>query len=116
MADLCQGSYVRSFLEAIIFLLPWLRYILAVISVFVTVPPYEGKHKVFTAPWSYPEDLVSMVIDDAGNQGNSIPDNERIIDLTRGPPAYEDSKEYISRLKQDLGIKVNLIISEYKAK
>ena len=60
---------------------------------------------MFTAPWSYPEDLVSMVIDEAGNQGNSIPDNERIVDLTRGPPAYEGNK-YISRLKQDLGIKV----------
>ena len=59
---------------------------------------------MFTAPWSYPEDLVSLVIDDGGNQG--IPDNERIVDLTRGPPPYEGNKEYISRLKEDLGIKV----------
>ena len=49
-----------------------------------------------------------MVIDDAGNQG--IPDNERIVDLTRGPPPYEGNKEYISRLKEDLGIKVYLSI------
>ena len=66
---------------------------------------------MFTAPWSYPEDLVSMVIgEENGNHG--IPDNERIVDLTRGPPAYEGNKEYISRLKEDLGIKVNALTGE----
>ncbi len=64
---------------------------------------------MITAPWSYPEDIVSMVIgEDASNQGNSFPDNERVVDLTRGPPAYEGNTDFISKLKEDLGIKVFL--------
>ncbi|XP_053399277.1 uncharacterized protein LOC123557003 isoform X4 [Mercenaria mercenaria] len=74
------------------------------------IPPYESKHTVFAAPWSYPEDIVSMTIDDGDNQGEEG-ENERVVDLSRGPPAYEGNKEFISKLKQDLGIK-----SEQKAK
>ncbi|XP_060073323.1 uncharacterized protein LOC132553128 [Ylistrum balloti] len=65
------------------------------------VPPYTSKHKVMTTPWSYPEDIVSQTLTD------QITENERLIDLCQGPPAYEDDVEYINRIKIDLGIKVD---------
>ncbi|XP_033743319.1 LOW QUALITY PROTEIN: uncharacterized protein LOC117329473 [Pecten maximus] len=63
------------------------------------VPPYTSKHKVLTTPWSYPEDIVSQTLTE------QITENERLIDLCQGPPAYEDDEEYINRIKIDLGIK-----------
>ena len=73
---------------------------------FLVVPPYECKHTVFAAPWSYPEDIVSMTIDEEDDQG----ENERMVDLSRGPPGYEGNQEFISKLKQDLGIKVCTVL------
>ena len=78
---------------------------LSMLTFFVPVPPYECVHTVTPAPWSYPEDIVSMVIGEhAGHH-----DNERIIDLSRRPPEYEGNKEFISKLKHDLGIKVSVV-------
>ncbi|KAH3839720.1 hypothetical protein DPMN_113153 [Dreissena polymorpha] len=41
-----------------------------------------------------------MVIDE-GKEGG---DNQRVIDLSRGPPAYEGDKKFIMQLKKDLGL------------
>ena len=70
-----------------------------------TVPAYQSKHKVLTAPWSYPEDIVSQVIS-VSQDFDSLAENERSVDLRRGPPMYEENTEYIAKLKKDLGIKV----------
>ncbi|XP_052276810.1 uncharacterized protein LOC127876023 isoform X3 [Dreissena polymorpha] len=69
-------------------------------SVDPDIPQFESKHIVLAAPWSYPEDIVSMVIDE-GKEGG---DNQRVIDLSRGPPAYEGDKKFIMQLKKDLGL------------
>ncbi|KAK3596512.1 hypothetical protein CHS0354_021016 [Potamilus streckersoni] len=73
------------------------------------IPPYHSKHRVLTAPWSYPDDIVSMAI-----ENGETSEFERIVDLARGPPAYEENEEYIARIKQDLGIK-STNIKETKA-
>ncbi|XP_060597612.1 serine-rich adhesin for platelets-like isoform X4 [Ruditapes philippinarum] len=75
------------------------------------IPAYECKHTVFAAPWSYPDDIVSMTIDEEDNQGEEG-ENERVVDLSRGPPGYEGNKEFISKLKQDLGIKSEQKVNE----
>ncbi|KAL3880268.1 hypothetical protein ACJMK2_032517 [Sinanodonta woodiana] len=64
------------------------------------IPPYHNKHRVLTAPWSYPDDIVSMAI-----ENGETSEFERVVDLSRGPPTYEENEEYIARIKQDLGIK-----------
>ena len=59
------------------------------------------------APWSYPEDMVTMVIGENGdNPGSGFQDNERVVDFSMGPPAYAGNMVYIQKLKEDLGIKV----------
>lgn len=76
------------------------------------IPWYDAKHTVLAAPWSYPEDIVSMVIEDGSSdssplEGTRDGETERVVDLSSGPPAYEGNKEYIKKLKHDLGIKVD---------
>ncbi|XP_069130400.1 uncharacterized protein [Argopecten irradians] len=73
------------------------------------VPPYTSKHKVLTTPWSYPEDIVSQTLTEQNT------DNERLIDLCQGPPAYEDDVEYINRIKAALGIKKSSELNEDEA-
>lgn len=70
---------------------------------------------MFAAPWSYPEDIVSMTIEDGDNPGEDS-ETERIVDFSRGPPAYEGNEDFISKLKQDLGIKVSFycVILQFK--
>lgn len=57
------------------------------------------------SPWSYPEDIVSQVIETVNK--DEISENERVIDLSWGAPAYEEDREYIAKIKQELGIKVS---------
>lgn len=71
-----------------------------------TVPVYESKHVVIAAPWSYPEDIVSMAIEEGESEGDTDGETLHLVDLSRGPPGYEANKEFISKLKHDLGIKV----------
>ncbi|XP_052796628.1 uncharacterized protein LOC128229029 isoform X3 [Mya arenaria] len=65
------------------------------------VPSYDSKHTVVAAPWSYPEDIVSMVIEEGVEEGES----QHVVDLSRGSPAYEGNAQFIMQLKKDLGIK-----------
>ena len=59
------------------------------------------------APWSYPEDMVSMMIGEEGDiQGRGDQDHERVTDFAMGPPGYAGNKDFIQKLKHDLGIKV----------
>lgn len=71
--------------------------------------PYESKHTVLAAPWSYPEDIVSMVIEEDGEGG----DSERVVDLSRRPPAYEGDQNFIQKLKEDLGIEVSVNLTRF---
>jgi len=66
------------------------------------VPVFEGKHVVVAAPWSYPEDLVSVTVAD----GEEEAETHRQVDFSRGPPTYEGNPDFILQLKKDLGIKV----------
>ncbi|KAK3099480.1 hypothetical protein FSP39_005085, partial [Pinctada imbricata] len=74
------------------------------------VPPYLGKHRVIVAPWSYPEDIVSTVIQSPlESEEEEVLENERIVNLCAGPPSYDgNSGEYIARIKHDLGIKSDI--------
>lgn len=72
---------------------------------FTSVPAYENKHKVVAAPWSYPEDIVSHFID-SDTESPSSTDNEHSVDLSWGAPPYRENKDYIDKLKSDLGIEV----------
>lgn len=72
---------------------------------FWTVPPYDAKHKVLSSPWAYPEDLVSEIILPEG-EGGRDGDDERLIDLSQEPPSYEESPEYLKKIKDELGIQV----------
>ncbi|KAL4230083.1 Frmpd3p [Mactra antiquata] len=69
------------------------------------IPVYESKHVVIASPWSYPEDIVSMTIDEDENEDDTEGETLHLVDLSRGPPGYEANKDFISKLKQDLGIK-----------
>lgn len=65
------------------------------------VPSYDSVHKVQAEPWSYPEDLVSELV---GTSGTKVSENERLVDLAHEPPEYVANEEYLSRIKEDLGI------------
>ncbi|XP_076446709.1 uncharacterized protein LOC143284028 isoform X2 [Babylonia areolata] len=69
------------------------------------VPTYESVHRVQTAAWSYPEDLVSQVV--VGEEDGVVTDNQHLVDLSQDPPEYVDSEQYLSRVKQDLGIQTS---------
>ena len=63
--------------------------------------------------WSYPNDLVTEVItetNDAGRQGSngsSGVENERFVDLSKGPPVYEENgPSHIAKIKEELGLHV----------
>ena len=70
----------------------------------LSVPPYDCRHTVLPAPWSYPEDIVSMVIEEDSEGG----DSERVVDLSRRPPPYEGDPNFLQKLKEDLGIQVSV--------
>ncbi|KAH9519888.1 FERM and PDZ domain-containing protein 4 [Bulinus truncatus] len=53
------------------------------------VPAYSEQHRVLTSPWAYPEDLVSEVVSAETTRGGSD-DEDKIIDLSKGPPKYLD--------------------------
>ena len=58
------------------------------------------------APWSYPEDVVTHVIQNEDDP-EEIAENERIVNFARGPPAYDGSdSNFITKIKEDLGIQV----------
>ncbi|XP_061164682.1 uncharacterized protein LOC133173697 isoform X4 [Saccostrea echinata] len=68
------------------------------------VPPYFGTHRVSASPWSYPEDVVTHVIQ-ADHDSTEIAENERIVNFARGPPVYDGSdSNFITKIKEDLGI------------
>ncbi|XP_022327026.2 uncharacterized protein LOC111126576 isoform X7 [Crassostrea virginica] len=68
------------------------------------VPTYFGTHRVHVAPWSYPEDVVTHVIQNEDDP-KEIAENERIVNFARGPPAYDGSdSNFITKIKEDLGI------------
>ncbi|XP_013411613.1 uncharacterized protein LOC106174554 [Lingula anatina] len=62
-------------------------------------PKYESIHKVVAARWNYPDDLASQV-----DTPHTTQDNERIADLSKGPPSYQENLEMIDRLKEELGL------------
>ena len=70
----------------------------------VAVPSFESVHRVYPAPWSYPDDLVSEVI---GSADDGVSDNQRLVDLAQEPPEYEENEEYLAKVKLDLGIEVS---------
>ncbi|XP_062569111.1 uncharacterized protein LOC134231205 isoform X2 [Saccostrea cucullata] len=68
------------------------------------VPPYFGTHRVSASAWSYPEDVVTHVIQ-ADHDSTEIAENERIVNFARGPPVYDGSdSNFITKIKEDLGI------------
>ncbi|XP_048772216.2 uncharacterized protein LOC125678112 isoform X7 [Ostrea edulis] len=68
------------------------------------VPSYFGTHRVYAAPWSYPEDVVTHVIQ-SDHDSKEIAENERIVSFARGPPIYDgNDSNFITRIKEDLGI------------
>jgi len=93
----------------------------ATVCLFVpSVPVYRGRHRVIAEPWSYPDDLVSEVITEPtdaneavqpGGAGSSSGiENERFVDLSKGPPPYEgNSAQYIAKIKEELGLRVEKV-------
>lgn len=68
------------------------------------VPPYFGTHRVHASPWSYPEDVVTHVIQKE-QDSKEIAEDERIVNFARGPPVYDGSdSNFITKIKEDLGI------------
>ena len=75
---------------------------------YISAPPYHGKHHVVPSPWSYPEGLVSELKESSHKtEDEKVAENERLVDLASGPPGYSENEEYIARIKEELGIKVN---------
>ena len=68
-----------------------------------TVPPYASKHRVLAAPWTYPDDLVSEVIEpDSGEETGQVSEDEKLIDLAQAPPSYIENKDFLVDVKPDL--------------
>ncbi|KAL8614814.1 hypothetical protein ACOMHN_055840 [Nucella lapillus] len=76
------------------------------------VPTYESVHRVQAAAWSYPEDLVSEVVVVGEGDGEGVSDNQRLADLGQDPPDYQENEQYLSRVKQDLGIQASQSAAE----
>lgn len=73
----------------------------------LSVPPYFGTHRVHASPWSYPEDVVTHVIQKE-QDSKEIAEDERIVNYARGPPVYDGSdSNFITKIKEDLGIQVD---------
>uniref|UniRef100_A0A2C9KGR6 PDZ domain-containing protein n=1 Tax=Biomphalaria glabrata TaxID=6526 RepID=A0A2C9KGR6_BIOGL len=53
------------------------------------VPAYSDQHRVLRSSWAYPEDLVSEVVNPENNRDGSD-DEDKIIDLSKGPPKYQE--------------------------
>ncbi|XP_041357056.1 uncharacterized protein LOC121374154 isoform X2 [Gigantopelta aegis] len=67
------------------------------------VPPYASKHRVLAAPWTYPDDLVSEIIEpDSGEENGQVSEDEKLIDLAQPPPTYIENKDYLVDVKHDL--------------
>ena len=69
-------------------------------------------------PWSYPDDLVSEVITEPTDASEAVQpggassgiENERFVDLSKGPPPYEgNSAQYIAKIKEELGLRVDKV-------
>ena len=68
-------------------------------------------------PWNYPDDLVSEIITETTNTNAVRPggassgvENERFVDLSKGPPPYEgNSAQYIAKIKEELGLQVDKV-------
>ncbi|XP_059147395.1 uncharacterized protein LOC131935096 isoform X2 [Physella acuta] len=72
------------------------------------VPSYTNQHRVLPSPWAYPEDLVSEVVgpDQPGNVG----EDERVIDLSQGPPKYQDNEGNYSKAKPEVKVKLSVSV------
>ena len=86
------------------------------------MPAYEAQHRVLPSQWAFPEDLVSEVVvetnketpQDGGRNGEH--DDERVIDLSQGPPEYEYSEDQAhfreeeeSQLKSSSMVRMNYV-------
>ncbi|XP_064636403.1 uncharacterized protein LOC135493223 isoform X2 [Lineus longissimus] len=69
------------------------------------IPPYHAKHNVIPDKWSYVTDDDAHIVNPDAEENGVGKENDRLIDLSKGPPDYHDNLDYISKIKEELGIK-----------